>query len=67
MMLAHFGAVQQPLLWKPFGNHLETIWKPLPDDVAELESMLDRLDVMRCFVLKRIAWNLNRTVKYAIR
>lgn len=33
MMLAHFGAVQQPLLWKP-----------LPDDVAELESMLDRLD-----------------------
>jgi transposase len=33
MMLAHFGAIQQPLLWKP-----------LPDDVAELESMVDRLD-----------------------
>lgn len=33
MMLAHFGAVQQPFLWKP-----------LPDEVAELESMLDRLD-----------------------
>jgi len=33
MLLARFGAVQQPLLWKP-----------LPDDVAELESMLDRLD-----------------------
>ena len=33
MMLAHFGFVQQPFLWKP-----------LPDDVAELESILDRLD-----------------------
>jgi len=33
MMLAHFGVVQQPLLWKP-----------LPEEVAELESMLDRLD-----------------------
>ena len=32
-MLAHFGAVQQPFLWKP-----------LPEEVAELESMLDRLD-----------------------
>ncbi len=33
IMLAHFGSVGQPLLWRP-----------LPDDVAELESMLDRLD-----------------------
>lgn len=33
IMLAHFGAVQRP-----------NLWRPLPDDVAELESILNRLD-----------------------
>lgn len=33
MMLAQFGAIQNPHLWKP-----------LPTEVAELESMLDRID-----------------------
>lgn len=35
-MLAHFGAVQNPPLWKP-----------LPDDIAEIESILKRLDELR--------------------
>ena len=33
MMLAQFGAIQKPFLWKP-----------LPAEIAELESMLNRLD-----------------------